>query len=529
MKKVSIIVLYVAFLCLMSIFSACSKDGEYRTNVYENIPDYKGVNCNVLKNDDIELHVEKSVSDSKAEIEKLFNVIRSDYSALEDAFDLNTKIKCYVISDENILGHEKAVYQNNVLLCGKNSVTAGEYKTYRTALTGAYIRSTEFWKQYGARAYVFGGEYDNEELKRYYENGNDTELTLFAAYFLDEFSDNTDIAIKTAYSFGDFVIKNYGYDEFIKANLTDYRTEYLGFLGVNRNFATPFDLSFLDGAEYSRKFFTYPLVIRTANRIYNLDAFSAKRETASFDTPERVLYHLSAGNTECEKILNYIKENAPESYDFVSERYAEALEYFVSDGETRTRCDVTGRKIYLLDPSEFVHETIHAITLRTNPTDEAWIAEGVAEYLSRYVSRHVSDINNRFYLSFTDKTLTGSLADFVNEVNSLYENNGGKFDNLNDFDFALLEKCIGETTLKNGDYKSKIRFPYATDPIYEFYACTSKDGNVLTYPEAYAFTYYLIEEYGFDKVLGCCVNYNLKNVFGSDYNALMNEFINHIS
>lgn len=204
---------------------------------------------------------------------------------------------------------------------------------------------------------------DNDELKRHYANGNDAELTLFAAYFLDEFSDDIAFAIKTAYSFGDFVIKNYGYDKFIKANLTDYRTEYLNFLGINREFAAPFDLSFLDGAEYSRKFFTYSLVIKTTNRTYNLDAFSSKRETAGFDSPERVLYHLSAGNTECNKILNYIKENAPESYDFVNERYAEAIEYFVSDDEVRTRCDVTGRKIYLHDPSEFVHETVHAVTL----------------------------------------------------------------------------------------------------------------------------------------------------------------------
>lgn len=471
------------------------------------------------------MHVENSVSDSKSETEKLFNVTQSDYSALKNAFGLTTQIKCYVISDENIFGNRKAVYQSGVLLCGENSVMSGEY---RTALTGAYIRSTELWKQYGARAHVFGGEYDNDELKRHYANGNDAELTLFAAYFLEEFSDDIAFAIKTAYSFGDFVIKNYGYDKFIKANLTDYRTEYLNFLGINREFAVPFDLSFLDGAEYSRKFFTYSLVIKTTNRTYNLDAFSSKRETAGFDTPERVLYHLSAGNTECNKILNYIKENAPESYDFVNERYAEAIEYFVSDDEARTRCDVTGRKIYLLDPSEFVHETVHAVTLRTNPTDEAWLAEGVAEYLSRYVSRHLSDINNRFYLSFTDKTLTGSIADFVNEVNVLYENNGGKFDNLNNFDFALLEKCIGETTLKNSGYKSRIRFPYATGPIYEFYACTSKDGNVLTYPEAYAFTYYLIEKYGFDKVLECCMKYNQKNVFGADYGTLMTDFMNRI-
>ena len=135
---------------------------------------------------------------------------------------------------------------------------------------------------------------------------------------------------------------------FSSSNLTDYRTEYLSFLGINRKFNIPFDLSWLDEAIYSQKFLSYPLVISTANRIYNLDAFSSKRETASFDTPERVLYHLSAGNAECAKIMNYIKSNAPDSYDFVNQRYSDNLEYFVSDREIKTYCDVNNRKIYLL-------------------------------------------------------------------------------------------------------------------------------------------------------------------------------------
>lgn len=183
----------------------------------------------------------------------------------------------------------------------------------------------------------------------------------------------------------------------------------------------------------------------------------------------------------------------------------------------------------MLNPSEYVHETIHAVTLKSNPTDEAWIGEGVAEYLSRYVSKHISDVNNRFYLSFTDKTLTGGIADFVNTVNTRYQNNGGKFDTLSEFDFALLAKCIGETTLKDNSYKSRITFPYATNAICKIYSCTSKGGNVLTYPEAYAFTYYLIEKYGFNNVLNCCINYNFDGVFGSNYNIVMDEFMKSIA
>lgn len=526
MRKRLILIICLSLLSCLIVFSACNKGKKYQTKVYEYIPHYKSTTCNILKDKNIELHVENSVSNSKDEISDLINLMQDDYSILTRVFNLDTQIKCYIIADEYILGNDKAVYQNEVLICNESAVKSGGY---RKAFAGAYIQSTEYWKQYGAYAHAFNCEYSDEEIKEHYANDKDLELTLFSAYFIDDFNDNTDNAIKTAYSFSDFVINTYGYKNFINANLTDYRTEYLSFLGVNRKFNIPFDLSWLDGAIYSQKFLSYPLVISTANRVYNLDAFSSKRETASFDTPERVLYHLSAGNAECSKILNYIKMNATDSYNFVNQRYSDSLEYFISDSEIKTCCDVNNRKIYLLDPSEYVHETIHAVTLKSNPTDEAWIGEGVAEYLSRYVSKHISDINNRFYLSFTDKTLTGGIADFVNTVNTRYRNNGGTFDTLSEFDFALIEKCIGEITLKDSSYKSRITFPYATNAICKIYSCTSKDGNVLTYPEAYAFTYYLIEKYGFNNVLNCCINYNFDGVFGSNYNIVMDEFMKSIA
>lgn len=528
MRKSLISILCLSFLCCLFLFAACKDDRNYREGVYEYVPDYKSVTSNIMQGENIELHVENGISESKDKITEIYGVFDGIYDKLDKAFGLKTQIKCYVIADEYILGESKAVYQNNVLLCNESVIRSNDFKR---GVTAAYIRSTELWKQYGAYAHVFGCEYDNNLLKQYYSNGNDLELTLFQAYFIDDFSDTdtSDIAIRTACSLGDFLIENYGYEKFISANLTDYRTEYLKYLGVDRKFSVDFDLSWLDGAEYSQKFLSYPLVIKTANRAYNLDALSSKRETASFDTPERVLYHLSEGEAELEKILIFIKENAAESYEFVSKRYAENIEYYISDSEIKTCCDVGARKIYLLDPSEFIHETIHAITLQNNPTAEAWIGEGVAEYLSRYVSKHVSDINNRFYLSFTDKTLTGSIADFVSEVNSLYEEKGGKFDNLSKFDFALIEECIGITTLKDESFKSRIQFPCATNPIYKTYACLNKDGNALTYPEAYAFTKYLIDKYGFSSVIKSCKNYDLKRDFENDYDGLFNDFKESVS
>lgn len=60
-------------------------------------------------------------------------------------------------------------------------------------------------------------------------------------------------------------------------------------------------------------------------------------------------------------------------------------------------------------------------------------------------------------------------------------------------------------------------------------SCTEKNGRIsLHYPEAYAFTCYLIEKYGFSNVLKCCINYNFYSVFGSDYVAIMDDFMKSI-
>ena len=263
MRKRLIWIICLSLLFCLIVFSACSNDKSYKTNVQEYIPDYKNTTCNILKDKNIELHVENSVSNSKDEISDLMNLMQDDYFTLTSVFNLGTQIKCYIIADEYILGNDKAVYQNDVLICNESAVKNGDY---RKSFVGAYIQSTEYWKQYGAYAYAFNCEYSDEELKEYYANDKDLELTLFSAYFIGDFNNNTDNAIKTAYSFSDFVISTYGYKNFINANLTDYRTEYLSFLGVNHKFTIPFDLSWLDEAIYSQKFLSYPLVISTENR-----------------------------------------------------------------------------------------------------------------------------------------------------------------------------------------------------------------------------------------------------------------------
>ncbi len=516
--------LSVSVLLAGIFLTACDS---YKENVYEVIEGYGHFESGVLKKGQVTLHVEGDAGSSKEEIEELYHIIDADYQILQSLWKKKPKIEIYVIQDDYILGSEHGTYIDGKIICNPDILQDGRYKVF---LTAAYLNTTDAWKQYAACQYAFSMWQPNQvDFANYYLNDeNLPALTLFTAYYDRNFSDpeTIEIAKQTAFAFGDFVLTKYGLKDFLSADLCEYREEWLESIGIKNRFELPFDLSWLNGARYSRHLSLYPLIIETKNRTYFLDAFHSDTPRTSFDSAERVLYHLSSGYQECLKFLDYIHKNAPKMYSSAARRFQDKLEYYITDREIRTCCDVTNRKIYLLDPSEYIHETMHAVTLSEDPTDGAWLGEGVAEYLSRYVSDHISGFNDRFYLSFTSTDLSGSIKEFADTVKQRYDQMGGQWTDPETFDFALMEEAIGMTTILTPEFKSKITFPYATTPISGYYSGVSpkNDGNGLTYPEAYAFTKYLIDEFGLEKVLRCCISYDFTKTFGATFEDVYSAF-----
>ncbi len=520
--------LMVSFLAMgLFVLTACDS---YKENVYETVEGYGNFKSNVLKRDRIALHVEVGAGSSKDEIEALYQILDADYRILQSLWKKKPKIEIYVIQDGYILGSEHGTFLDGKIICDPACFQDGRFRVF---LTAAYLNTTDAWKQYAACQYAFSmWQTDQNDLKNHYSiDENLLSLTLFTAYYDRNFSDpqTIEIAKQTAFAFGDFVLDNYGLEKFLSADLCEYRGEWLESIGIENRFELPLDLSWLNGARYSRDLSLYPLIIQTENRTYFLDAFDSDTPRTSFDSAERVLYHLSSGYRECLKILDHIHQNAPEMYPSAAEKFQEKLEYYISDREIRTCCDVDHRKIYLLDPSEYIHETMHAVTLSEDPKDGAWLGEGVAEYLSRYVSDHISGFNDRFYLSFTSTDLSGSIKEFADTVKQRYDQMGGQWTDPETFDFALMEEAIGITTILSPGYKSKIAFPYATTPISQSSQTASKkDGNKLTYPEAYAFTKYLIDEFGLGKVLLCCISYDFEEIFEASFDEIFSAYLSAI-
>jgi len=531
-------ILRICLLCLMFIAvigatTSCKKQEGYTSNNYEYVEGIGTLNFNILSRKSIKLCVENSVCDAEEEIEQLYQVLKNDYELLERRFSRNTNITFYVIADDYILGEDGGVYLNDAVLCNLDTIMEGDYRLF---LTAAYLNITEPWKQFGAYNYVFvDAKVDELSLCEYYSNDeNLLSLTMFSAYFNDSFSGKEviDKAKETAYAFSLFVIETYGFEEFLLTDLTSFRQDWLDKINCEQEFVVKYDLSWLNEAEYSSRLLQYPLVIETNNRTYYLDSISAKRESAAFDTPERVLKHLSVGYFETLDALSFIQnEISEEEYKKISNRFYNHIEYYVSDREIRTSADVDNSKIYLLDPSEYLHETIHILTLNENVYEGAWLAEGVAEYFSRERSDEPSDIDYRMFYSFTEETVTGALLEFVTMVKNYYLSIGGDFSSFSTFKFYLLEESIAYITLTNPMIKTKIHFPYVTESIGGRKYLSYKDdaGNELTYPESYVFTKYLINKYGLSKVLSCCEDYEFENIFNGTYNEIFLSFIETLS
>ena len=251
----SLMIVILVTVAGLVIFSACNNNSSYVEGRYETIDGYRSITSNVLSKNNISLHVENKVETSKEVIEELFDIIENDYNKLQNAWDKKNRVNIYIIEDSYILGINRGVYVNGNVICNLDTIRDGSYKLF---LTAAYLKTTETWKQYSACQRVFSlWDTKDVDFQTYYSNDeNLLSLTLFTAYFNEHFSDSetVNMAKQTSFSFGNFVLTNYGLNKFLSSNLTDYRQEWLDSIKCAQRFDIPFDLSWLDNARYSQKF-----------------------------------------------------------------------------------------------------------------------------------------------------------------------------------------------------------------------------------------------------------------------------------
>jgi len=415
-KKILCFVLSIVLVLLALTGCVANKEVSFQEGVHTRNDGYdRQFNTYYTSNDDFEFHIKSSVYDEET-AKSLYNTVQADFNILKSYFSIDTQIKIYV--EQSTLTKDVFVNENN-FYCTIDDI---ENKAYLYGLVSAYLGITEPWKIYGICNYIYESEIDTSILTDYYnDEENMLTLSLFAGFFNIAFSDeNTiDIAIKTAKSFVTYLIEQYGMDTFLSCDFSEnYRQEWLNSISINKNYNIPYDLSWLNGAKYT-KTDLYPLVINLQNRIYYLSPITSNR--VSFDTPQSVIKALCDYQVGMANILSYIQANAPTQYANVLSNWESKITYYFYESSGKSHASTSTNEIFITQLRALFHESIHILVHPLVGQSEAWKGEGIAEYLS-FLDGTINDLENIAYLYLTVDTeeLVGDDLIFINMIREYY-------------------------------------------------------------------------------------------------------------
>jgi hypothetical protein len=410
-----------------------------------------------------------------------------------------------------------------MIYCTPDDVIEG---AYQHALVRAYTGLERPWKIAGAYAASFGDEIDRERLAVYYDNEeNFAMLSLFDTYFMEEFADNSTLAIAndTAADFTAFLLAEYGPDAFFQpVGLTDYRQEWLNALGISAVYEPKYNLRFFEDAQYSSSE-DYPLIITTDNRVY---AF-----TGNFvDTPEPILQILSFYPAGMETVLDYIENNAPTYHSQIEPEWEETISYYFDGDLMGFYSDRSKRSFHVARPSvlNMFLETFSYFIPEVKGETQIWKNLGLGGYL--YSVADVPDQNFFDYFEVLPDELSGDNAIYHSQVRDYYLAHAEYPASVNDLDIGLLFESMAIGTLSNPNLE--FQYPQMSamsiaETSREERKYQSYPGNDLTYPEAYLFTKYLVDTYGLEAMLTYCTTYSplaFENIFGLSYADAFADF-----
>lgn len=446
-----------------------------------------------LTNDQFDLDIQNSVYDTESGAE-LYEKVLADYEALSTLLGADRHLAIYIV-DHTLA--DDILLDGSTIYCTDQDVLYGDY---HTALVQAYTGLDQLWKLAGIEGVAFGEEVDLSDLREYYSDAaNMDTLSLFAAYFMDDFANkNTqNFAQDTAASITKFILAEKGPNALYQPITQDqYRQEWLASIGLNITYQPTYDLGFLDESQFSSDE-KYPLIITTGNQTYSFTGNST-------DSPLTIIQFLAYYHSGLDTVLAYLKENAPNQYDQIETIREEPLHFYFDGDLLGSYTEPSTRSIYLSNPSvqgTFI-ETFYFLFPKASGETEIWKNFGLAMYL--FTKTEVPDIGYYSFFLVSSDELDGDDAIFHNAVQDYYLARAEYPEKLDDFDFGLLYEALGVVALAN----PSLDIYYPRIAAYSIAKWTNQEnkyiavpGNSLTYPQAYTFTKYLVETYGLEKMI----------------------------
>ena len=469
----------------------------------------------LLQSDRIDMYV-KASEYSESDCEELFQQICNDIELITSKTGCTGKRVVLCLADSATVNYYTV--EGAELYCTFQQIVNGDY---RWRLLEEMYDLHDYGMLTGLSSYLFLDDREKEacNLTDYYADpAHLPVLSLFAAYFNEAFADDETVtaAEETARQFAGYILGAYGMERVLSCGFSEEdRTEWLRSIGVSETYHNVYETDFLKDIIY-RKSNQYPLILRCGAHRYNFIPIT------NFSTPAEVWKALSHYDTGVHNMLEYIRENAPSSYDRVLANWQSPLSTTFGNqvsGESSGHINI-GRL------TDWFHETAHFLLERQEEKDGIWTQEGMATYLSCFAKETLDgDIYYTLltldYTQFDEsesKDIALWLIDYYHmhwtqeRYNQLtYFRGWGIFPNAADLpvpeEFHIIIKSCADrrNEISGGNY-------------------TNQDGNDLTYFQAMLVLDYLSEQVGFEKVMDYYFNdTGFHEQFGMEYAEVLKK------
>lgn len=466
-----------------------------------------------------DLNIQNSLYDDESGLE-LYEQILADYGTLSALLEADQFLEINIVEDQLM---SEILQDGTSIYCTANDIQNG---AYRNALVQAYTGFDQRWKLAGVAGVAFGEEVDLDALREYYsDEANLDTLSLFPTYLMGEFAghDLLTFAQDTATAITKFILaENEPSALYQPITQSQYRQEWLNSIGLTIAYQPNYDLAFLEEAQYSSSD-DYALIISTPNRTYSFAGNST-------DSPLLIMQFLAYYHSGMDNVLSYLKENAPSRYAQIEADWEEPFQFYFDGNLMGAYSEPSTRSFYAASPSVqgSCIETFYLLFPKDSGETQLWKNIGLSIYL--FTRAEVPDIGYYNFFLVSSDELEGDDAIFHNAVQDYYLARAEYPETLDDFNFGLLYEALGVVALSN----PTLDITYPRVAVYSIAKWSNQEamylafpGNSLTYPEAYAFTKYLVETYGLEKMIDYNTTYSaaaFEDSFGLSYYEAFADF-----
>lgn len=450
----------------------------------------------------------------------LHEAVSDDLRALEALTGEKLRPHTVYVVEELFAGIQR--FENRVY-CRAEDIMSGEY---RECLTAAALGLEEPWKAVGIAACAWGNKADDGMLSSYYSDADSLDmLSLFAAYFVDEFAGERQMARETAASLCWYVLKTAGYAALTEEDMDAYRQAWLESLDVDRGYTDPF-AGWFEGCIYENSA-KYPLIVTTKKG----DIFYLKPMPGDMETPQEARAFMYEAMHGPQALIEGLRADAPEYADYMAENFMLPIKYYMEpkEDDQSSYANWASREIHLGNTGSVIHETMHVLTRvyagAAGYDMDQWKVEGIADYLTlRY--QPSTGQKEAYFWELTEYGLEPEKGDTerdtavkqaVRRGREFYLTNNSLPQNAEEIDaYEYVLAMAKAYQLSDWDWKS------VGDAYNDLNGknISQRFVNGLTYNEVFSFTDYLIRTYSLDKFLDFCMG---DEFFEEAYNLTYEE------